>query len=489
MDLIIGTKNKAKIEQIRGALASLKINISGLPEGDLPNVVENGTTALDNAKLKALAYAQAINKSVLSMDNALYLDGLSDEAQPGINVRRIDGRTDRPTDDELLDYYSKMVSTLGDRVKGHWEYGICLAYPDGKIKETTIISPRVFVSQPSKTKVEGYPLESIQIDPESGKYISEMSMAEQEEFWQKTIGRELCGFIISNFLDDKNGYEKIAPTAWSVAYGRAQADIKYAQEIFDELDAVVKPTDPLGIEYLERAKGLKIAPRFEARHKLINRLINENKTGQILEIASGLTPRGLAIAEENPSLCYVEVDLSDMASHKRKLLKVLFDKGRARPQKNLFIEDGDALDYDSLVAATRHFKNEPVVIIQEGLLRYMNFDQKIIVAKNVHRLLEKFGGVWITPDVTLARILEQREEGEVNRSLVESLSGININNNTFESEQAAAEFFESLGFTVEKHSFWEIIDELVSPKKLGVSMEETREFLRHDVVFVMRPKK
>ena len=290
-------------------------------------------------------------------------------------------------------------------------------------------------------------------------------------------------------LNNKNGYEKIAPTAWGVAYARAQAEIKYAQEIFDELDVVVQSADYLELEYLQRAKELKIAPRFEARYKLINRLIDENKTNQILEIASGLAPRGLMMTEGDESLCYVEVDLPEMASYKRELLKNIFDKNKASLQKNLHIEDGDALDYDSLVAATKYFYDEPITVVQEGLLRYMNFDQKTIVANNVHKLLEKFGGSWITPDITLARILEQTEEGRVNRDMVKEMSGIDINQNTFESEQAAVEFFEVLGFVVEKHSFGEIIDELVSPNKFGLSAEYVKGFLKHDVVFVMRLEK
>jgi hypothetical protein len=40
-------------------------------------------------------------------------------------------------------------------------------------------------------------LESIQIDPETGKYISEMTTEEQAEFWQRTLGSKLCSFVKS----------------------------------------------------------------------------------------------------------------------------------------------------------------------------------------------------------------------------------------------------------------------------------------------------
>jgi len=196
--LIVGTRNKAKIDQIRGALQALSLDVRGLPDMEFAEVVEDGKTALENSCKKAKYYSSVIGQPVLSTDNALYFDGLPEEKQPGINVRRIEGRTDRPTDEEALAYYSDLVKKLGGNIKGHWEFGICLAKPDGETLERIIKSPRIFVSTPSQAVIEGYPLDSIQINPETGKYISEMSRAEIDDFWQKTIGQELCDFIIAS---------------------------------------------------------------------------------------------------------------------------------------------------------------------------------------------------------------------------------------------------------------------------------------------------
>ena len=196
--LIIGTANEAKVKQIRGALASMGIEVTGVAGKELlPQIVEDGKTSLENARKKATAYAKALGEVVLSMDNGLYLDGLRDEEQPGLNVRRLPGRSGRPSDEDLLAYYSGVINRLGGKVKGHWEFGICVANPEGRTWETTIISQRVFVGVPSPKSVPGYPLESIQTDPETGKYISEMSQEEQDFFWQKAIGKKLCEFIQS----------------------------------------------------------------------------------------------------------------------------------------------------------------------------------------------------------------------------------------------------------------------------------------------------
>lgn len=197
-EILFGTTNEAKIKQIRGALNPAGITVDGVADKSLlPEVIEDGKTASENARKKSLAYARALGKTVFSMDNALYLEGLPDEEQPALNVRRINGTTERPTDQQMLDYYSDLIKKLGGKVNGYWEFGICIANPEGKYEVTIIRSPRIFVSAPSQKMVEGYPLESIQIEPESGKYISEMSQEEQDVFWQKAIGKSLLEFVQS----------------------------------------------------------------------------------------------------------------------------------------------------------------------------------------------------------------------------------------------------------------------------------------------------
>ncbi|MFA5828568.1 MAG: non-canonical purine NTP pyrophosphatase [Candidatus Shapirobacteria bacterium] len=196
--ILFGTTNNAKIKQIEGALAPAHIIVKGITDkGLLPTVDENGKTAAENAHKKAIAYAKTLGEPVFSMDNALYINGLPPENQPGLNVRRINGYPNISSDEQMLKYYSDLILGLGGEVGGYWEFGLCIATPEGKTWETTIKSPRTFTAQPSPQIVEGYPLDSIQIDPESGKYLSEMTQPERDLFWQKTIGQPLLKFFRS----------------------------------------------------------------------------------------------------------------------------------------------------------------------------------------------------------------------------------------------------------------------------------------------------
>jgi hypothetical protein len=195
-EIIFGTQNKSKIDQVNGALKGTEFSVVGIPEGvSKLEVNEDGKTAQENAHKKATAYSTLLNKVVFAMDNALYFNNLSPDKQPGLKVRRFRDES-RPGDNEMLEYYQDMISGIGgDEVDGWWEFGICIANPNGTCHETTIISPRKFIQIASKNVVAGYPLEAIQKDPLTDKIVSDMTLSEQGEFWKREIGTQLQKFI------------------------------------------------------------------------------------------------------------------------------------------------------------------------------------------------------------------------------------------------------------------------------------------------------
>jgi O-methyltransferase involved in polyketide biosynthesis len=151
---------------------------------------------------------------------------------------------------------------------------------------------------------------------------------------------------------------------------------------------------------------------------------------------------------------------------------------------HLFLEQGDALSQDDMQRATVHFSMpQPLAIVHEGLMRYLTFEQKAQVAKNIKALLETYGGVYITPDITLKVFIDERM-----KKIFSNMVGMDVSANAFENIEAAEKFFDDLGFTVEKHPFTEIKDELVSPQRLGLSEEQVQEAIGTPIFFVMRLK-
>jgi O-methyltransferase involved in polyketide biosynthesis len=290
----------------------------------------------------------------------------------------------------------------------------------------------------------------------------------------------------SNIENLETGFEKVIPTAWMVAYRRTFSDIPYSQEIFNKLECIRKKMGQKDIS--DDLKKPEMAPQFEARHKLIDKLIFETGNTQILELASGFSSRGLSMAHDN-NFEYTEIDLPEVIKEKKQIIQeITSEEGRAVPN-NLHFQSGNVLDFQNLEKATEHFdKTKPLTIINEGLLRYLNFQEKAKVAENIHTLLKEFGGAWITSDISLRKIFSN--ENKIMKDHVgkiSELTGKDIAANRFETEEEAKRFFENLGFSIESHSFSEVINDLKSPKNLGLSEEHVKDTLEAAVVFIMRP--
>ena len=113
MELLYGTTNPGKLDAMSRALAPLGLTLVGLRGLGLPipAVEEEGNTILENAEQKARAYYKAFGRPVFSCDSGLYFDELPEAEQPGLHVRRVNGRS--LTDAEAQEYYGAMARRHG----------------------------------------------------------------------------------------------------------------------------------------------------------------------------------------------------------------------------------------------------------------------------------------------------------------------------------------------------------------------------------------
>lgn len=279
-----------------------------------------------------------------------------------------------------------------------------------------------------------------------------------------------------------NANPKISPTAWTVAHGRTFSDIPFSKEIFAEAQRIgVEGVDD---ETAEELTSVDLAPRFEARYKMINHLVRGTELRQILEVASGLTPRGMEMTESGEIDIYVEMDLPGIMRTKREIVAAVF---KGSESEKLFLEEGSALELKDMETAARRFDPaKPIAVVMEGFLRYLDFNTKALVARSTLLLLKRFGGVWITTDITL-KSTRRHEREAARHGYVKEAAGIDMEENKFDSADVAAEFFEKLGFTVERHVLGEVVDRLVSPTRLNLSISDIRDRLGKSSAFVMRP--
>jgi XTP/dITP diphosphohydrolase len=103
--LLLASANQGKLRELRTILAGLPVELVGLTEaglGDPPEVEETGQTFLENALLKARAYAGWSGLAAVADDSGLEVDALG--GAPGVRSARYAGRgaSDQANLDKLL---------------------------------------------------------------------------------------------------------------------------------------------------------------------------------------------------------------------------------------------------------------------------------------------------------------------------------------------------------------------------------------------------
>lgn len=279
-----------------------------------------------------------------------------------------------------------------------------------------------------------------------------------------------------NKINDKD-YEEISPTAIVTSYPRIFTDIPYEKEIYAWLESHCKE---------EVALYKTMAPEIEARYKLINKLLDKYNIKQVLELAAGYSSRGLIYSKKGYN--YVEMDLKQVSKNKIKIIKEI----AGSIPDNLKITSGNALrksDYTKCVSAFN--KNEPIVVINEGLLRYLTFAEKRIVGENIHILLSQHKGIWITCDVTPKKFIDSQNVALKNfNNQVNTITSRNKLNDRFEDINHIKEFFSDIGFDIlEIHKFSEMINELYSITELNIIDVKIKQTLEDAIVVVMTVKK
>lgn len=184
MKLLYATGNPAKISAMQNRLRELGIELIGLKDlnREIPDVVEDGNTPLENARKKALGYYEVFHMPLFSCDSGLYIDGIPQELQPGIHVRTIGGKY--LTDGEMLKYYSGMAAKYGD-LTARYRNAICLVLDKDHIyqamEESMASEPFIITSKPHARRKEGFPLDSLSIDIKTGKYYYDLEDDELDQ--------------------------------------------------------------------------------------------------------------------------------------------------------------------------------------------------------------------------------------------------------------------------------------------------------------------
>lgn len=180
--VLFATENESKVKRFKNGLLEKNIEIISLNNIDKKvEVIENGKNAIENALIKARAYAKVSDLPVFAMDDNLYIDGIPDEKQPGMYVRRVNGK--RLNDDEMIKYYSNLARTYGKngRLTCRWVYGIAVINKDKESTYTWSKEDFYIVDKPTNKINPGYPLNTISINKRLNKYFTDITEEDKKE--------------------------------------------------------------------------------------------------------------------------------------------------------------------------------------------------------------------------------------------------------------------------------------------------------------------
>ena len=195
--VLFATGNAAKVKRFKDKLLDKGIELLSLKDLDISlSVEENGTSAIENALIKARACLDLVDMPVMAMDDSLYLEGVPEELQPGLFVRRVNGKS--LTDEEMIEHYSNLVKNYGSDGKliARWVYGMAIISDGKEVTYTWSKNDFLLVDKPSKVVNLGYPLNSISKNIKLDKYFSEMTQEDQESVQEQED--DVIEFIAQN---------------------------------------------------------------------------------------------------------------------------------------------------------------------------------------------------------------------------------------------------------------------------------------------------
>jgi len=178
--LVIATKNPGKAREMARALVGVLYEIVSLADyPDAPEVVETGATFIENAILKATAYAGYTGELTLADDSGLEVDAL--DGAPGVLSSRF-----APTD---LERNSKLLALLKDVPDGsrtaRFRCAVAIAEPSppltkggpGGVQTCEGTVEGVIAREPKGTNGFGY--DPVFYLPDLGRHMAELTSSEK----------------------------------------------------------------------------------------------------------------------------------------------------------------------------------------------------------------------------------------------------------------------------------------------------------------------
>lgn len=233
-------------------------------------------------------------------------------------------------------------------------------------------------------------------------------------------------------------YSSISPSAKSLLLVKAQSDLPFAKAAAEMLfgeEAVAETAteDPAAVQ---RRK------HFEHRARSLDTALHEHGAKNILEIASGFSFRGLAMTA-HANVTYFDTDLPEMIALKKDLVPRLHSDPLIG---TLRVAALDALDANAFRDLVKALPSGEIAVIHEGLLMYLDENERTRLAATIRETLLARGGAWMTADIYVRSETHLLRTAAIEKFLAEH----KVEENKFADWTAAETFFDRNGFTIAK---------------------------------------
>jgi O-methyltransferase involved in polyketide biosynthesis len=245
---------------------------------------------------------------------------------------------------------------------------------------------------------------------------------------------------------NKRDYSTISPSAKALLFLKGYTNIPFARQAAELMYLPEKYE--LNFTDKDFRFWLRLV-HFESRYWSIDQLMAGLPIKNILEISSGFSFRGLA-ATEKDGVHYIDTDLPEVIASKKEFIEAL--QPNPNPKSKFELLSLNALDEQAFQAIVDRFPlNEPISIVNEGLLMYLSTEEKERLCRIILNILEQRGGYWITADIYIKERMNI-PGAENDDKLNKFFQDHHVREQMFDSFDIAKKFFTKQGFTIDKEA-------------------------------------
>lgn len=200
-ELVIATKNKKKLQEIKDILRGLDLEIISLSGySSLPRVIENKLTFKENAVKKAMKLARFTGKLTMGEDSGLCVDSLG--GAPGVYSSRFAGKNKSDLKNNLK-VLKLMEGVPLKKRKAHYACAVAIADKDGLVG---VVEGRCFgIIGYEQKGDQGFGYDPLFIIPAYKKTFAELGTRVKHKMSHRYRALEKAKKVLQKYIEKQRG--------------------------------------------------------------------------------------------------------------------------------------------------------------------------------------------------------------------------------------------------------------------------------------------